>query len=742
MVDVEDGMTMEAASGGRRKGRMDGGLEYGLSLGEHQQLQVEYARALARAEHQEHQVRTLSDLSRSLSVALDLDELRQTIADAFYEALRADTTSLFVRDPEGSLRMVAQRNIDLTRARIIFGPDEGLVALAAREHRMIHVPDTATHTQYVATGYDQPRSLLAVPIEPESGSMAVICIVRRRVYAFTQDEMEFAHLMGSVVSHVLSNVAMYQEKSQLAREQATLNELMHLASASDGVASFAARAVELLCATLDASGCALILLGDDTAPQYATRGGSESFLAHVRGFARDAWQHASHSVALRCEVSPTGARMILAPVHARDALVAVIGWERQAGGRDHAANGDIWPDGDEMPADMLAFPSLVLSLQESLPLSESETAFITTVCQQVGMGIDNLRLRVRDMSTLRSISSLPASRTHLEALRRAIVREVAEAFAPASAALLAQDEGGALHVVASSVSENAGWLRAAMQLAQDAPERSLAQHRSIALARLEAEHETIGWLALRHDGTGKLSAERALVFTSLASTVALVLRNARLHLIAGEAAVDLERRRIAREMHDGVAQNLAHLMMRLELVQRLIPTDPAKALAEASGARQVLFASLNDLRQSIAALAPAQLEAVGFTGAVQSLLDDISTNMPTLMVELSSCPEEQIPAELRAPAFRVVQEALWNIRKHAHARHVWITIAITPQQILSVTVRDDGRGFTMEDVPAQGHFGVRGMRERAEEFGGTLSIVSTPKKGTTVHLELPLRLVA
>ncbi len=735
-------MTMEAASGGRRRGRVERGPDHGCSLGEHQQLQVEYARALARAEHQEHQVRTLSDLSRTISVALDLDELRQTIADAFYEALRADTTSLFVRDPEGSLRMVAQRNIDLTRARIVFGPDEGLVALAAREHRMIHVPDTASHSQYVATGYDQPRSLLAVPIEPESGPMAVICIVRRRVYAFTPDEMEFAHLMGSVVSHVLSNVAMYQEKSQLAREQATLNELMHMASSSDGVASFAARAVEALCATLDASGCAMMLLEDDAAPQYATRACSEGFFAHLHAFARDAGQQGSHSVALRCEVSPNGGRMILAPVHARGALVAVIGWERRVGERDHAQNGDIWPDGGQMPADLLALPSLVLSLQESLPLSENETAFITTVCQQVGLGIDNLRLRVRDMSTLRSISALPASRTHLEALRRAIVREVADAFAPSAAALLARDESGALRVAAASASEHAGWLRAAMQLAQDTPERPLAQHRSIALARLEVEHEPIGWLALRHDGAGKLSAERALVFTSLASTVALVLRNARLHLIAGEAAADLERRRIAREMHDGVAQNLAHLMMRLELVQRFIPTEPAKALAEAGGARQVLLASLNDLRQSIAALAPAQLEEVGFTGAVQSLLDDIATNVPDLIVELSACPEERVPAELRAPAFRVVQEALWNIRKHAHARHVWIAIEITSEQHLSVTVRDDGQGFATEDALAQGHFGLRGMRERAGEFGGTFTITSAPQQGTIVHLELPLRLAA
>ncbi len=267
--------------------------EADLSLGAHQQLQADYARVLARAEQHEHQVRTLFALSQSVSVTLEPDDLRQSIVESLYEALRADTTSLFVREPDGSLRMVAQCNIDLTRARIIFGPDEGLVAMAAREHRLIHVPDTGSSDHYLPTGHDQPRSLLAVPVEPQTGPDYVLCVVRRRVYAFTDDEVQFAGLMASVAAHALSNAALYQEMSALAREQATLYELTRASSLSDGVAGFIGRAVEPLRRALDATGCGIIAIDPALSPacRCVMQGLSPHGQSRCEAFANDLLAH-------------------------------------------------------------------------------------------------------------------------------------------------------------------------------------------------------------------------------------------------------------------------------------------------------------------------------------------------------------------------------------------------------------------------------------------------------------------
>jgi signal transduction histidine kinase len=714
------------------------------ALGAHQQLQADYARVLARAEQHELQVRTLSALSQGVAVTMDSDDLRQSIVESLYEALRADTTSLFVREGDGSLRMVAQCNIDLTRARIVFGPDDGLVALAAREHRLIHVPDTMTSTHYLATGYDHPRSLLAVPVEPQAGPEYVLCVVRRRIYAFTDDEVEFAGLLASVAAQALSNAALYHEMCALAREQATLYELTRAASLSDGVAGFLGRAVEPLRHALAAAGCGIIL-SDYDAPQlrHTANGLSshgrqrgEEFLAELNSNATAA------TIAIRCAINPEGARLILASVVTRARPIAVIAWEIAGNALSPAMPArDLWQTTDGLGAMPVASAHPIAA---SVPLSDAETSFITNVCQQVGLGIENLRLRARDLSALRSISALPASRAHLDDLRRAIVREVAAVFAPAAVALLLRDGAeSAPQVAALCPDDTTGWLRAATHFARAHGDRELHQQRGIVLVALRAGNEILGWLALKLPAETRLSADRALVLTSLAGAVALLLHNAHLHLIAREAAVDRERHRIAREIHDGVAQNLAHLMLRLELVQRLVPEDPARAQAEAEGARRVLLASLNDLRQSIAALAPAQLDELGFAGAVQALLDDIATNTADLTVTFTGCPEEDIPPELRAPAFRVVQEALANIRKHARARHAAIAVTVEDGRTLRVTVRDDGQGFDADPAgPAYGHFGLRGMRERAEEFGGAITITSAPGQGTTVSLALPLRLAA
>lgn len=738
---------MDFYPGGRVRGQGRQGAT-GDALGAHQQLQADHARALARAEGQEHQAQTLFAMSQAVTVTMDLDDLRQSIVDSLYDALRADTASLFLREADGHLRMVAQRNIDITRARIIFGPDEGLVALAAHKRKLVHVPDTNNSTHYVPTGYDPPRSLLAVPVEPQSGPSYVLCVVRRRVYAFTDDELQFANLIGSVAAHALSNAALYREMHALAREQATLYDLMRAATLSDGVTSFIGRAVEPLRGALEASGCAIVLVDPATPSQHrsASHGMSPYGLGRCEAFA-DEQAEGDTIVPLRLDASPEGSRLILATVSTRAHPVAVIAWERLVGdlrakGKTHSAHDDIW-DGSQPLGDELSTARLP-QFAAHLPLSDAETSFITNVSQQVALGIDNLRLRARDMAALRSISALPASRPHLDELRHAIVNEVADAFAPAEVALIVRDDpGGAPQMLALSRGSAGTWVRAALHLISEGNERNLLQGRGMSIAALEADGETLGWLALRPHAATRLSADRALVFSSIAGTVALLLRNARLHLIAREAAVDRERHRIAREIHDGVAQNLAHLMLRLELVQRLVYEAPDKAASEAEGARQVLLTSLNDLRGSIAALAPAQLDELGFSGAVGALMDDILTNVPELAVTFSGVPEGAIPLELRAPAFRVVQEALSNIRKHAHARHAWIDVGVDGDRALVVTVRDDGAGFTPDPTaPAHGHFGLRGMHERAEEFGGALAITSAPKQGTTVTLTLPLRLAA
>ncbi len=748
-----------------------------LALRDHQQLQAEYARAQARAEQQEAQAQALYAFSQSFSVTQDLDDLRQGIVDALYDALRADTTSLFRQEDDGRLRMVAQRNIDITRARIVFGPDEGLIALAMREERVVHVPDTAANAHYLATGYDRPRSLLAIPAYPQAGPSYAICIVRRRISAFTDDEVQFATIMANVAAQALGNADLYHQMQRMANEQGILHTIAQSASFSDGVTGFIGRTLPDLRAALQASGCVVAFLhgrfteGNPPEPQID---GALSPFGKTRlttFMAELSEQPAAASVALRCIASPEGARMILAPIVVRGEGMAIVGWEfprPQPGESSSPLEDDPaalqWSDTTPLPMGDHSVPPV--------PLQPDEAAFIANVAQHLALGIENLHLRARDLSVLGRLHALPASRPHLDQLQRDIVREVERAFAPTSVALVMRDSrDGTPRLAAATPDAPRTWLQAALALAEGARDRPFLQRRNVVLAALVADERLepgdhfhtsaslttnigerpntdvtddttvdtlpiLGWLVMRIPGNTRLAADRVMLFTSLAAAAALVLHNARLHLMTREAVVDRERQRIAREIHDGVAQNLAHLMLRLELIARLIPTNPDRAAVEALASREVLFASLNDLRQSIAAMAPAQLDRLGFTGAVRAIQDDIATNTPDLAVHFTACPDDAIPPELRAPAYRIVQEALTNIRKHAQAHHAWVSVEIAKGPVLRIIVRDDGQGFD-PTATTTGHFGLSGMRERAIESGGELAIASVPGQGTIITVTLP-----
>jgi signal transduction histidine kinase/DNA-binding CsgD family transcriptional regulator len=228
------------------------------------------------------------------------------------------------------------------------------------------------------------------------------------------------------------------------------------------------------------------------------------------------------------------------------------------------------------------------------------------------------------------------------------------------------------------------------------------------------------------------------------------------HAAEIQTAIDQERSRIARDLHDGIAQNIAHVIHKLELVRRIYERQPQTAQRELSRARDVLIDTLKDLRHGISSLLPVQLEEQGFAKAIRELLQEFRQNEATIKVDYE-IENLDIPPSLEVPVYRLIQEALNNVRKHANATHVTIRIrALTG--LLIVQVSDNGAGFSAEQVtegstrkPAIGHsrkdlharpttvtFGLKTMRERVRQAGGILEVASKPGRGTTVKARFPL----
>jgi PAS domain S-box-containing protein len=224
-----------------------------------------------------------------------------------------------------------------------------------------------------------------------------------------------------------------------------------------------------------------------------------------------------------------------------------------------------------------------------------------------------------------------------------------------------------------------------------------------------------GAVVVFRDITQQLESEEALARAAAEQARAQELAASRARIVAAAAQ---ERRRIARDLHDGAQQRLVHALLRIEQARRATPSDALDAASEE------MRRAVRDLRELAAGIHPAVLTDHGLAAAIEDLTADA-----TLPVELDLI-DERFPADLEAAAYFVVSEALTNVAKHAHASSAAVRVAA--DGALVVTVSDDGRGGA---DPLRGS-GLRGLADRVAALGGTLHVESGA--GTTVRAEFPL----
>ncbi|GCE08671.1 sensor histidine kinase [Dictyobacter aurantiacus] len=218
-----------------------------------------------------------------------------------------------------------------------------------------------------------------------------------------------------------------------------------------------------------------------------------------------------------------------------------------------------------------------------------------------------------------------------------------------------------------------------------------------------------------------------------------------------ELAVLRERTRLAREMHDTLGHALVLISVKLEAAQRLRARDPERCDQELESTKAIARESMAGLRASIADLRSPVLERERFQQALERSVSELRRRAGlhvtyTLQVDMTS-----LSAPLEEVLWKVSQEALTNIEKHAHATHVDLRIGQRADQ-LTLLIRDDGIGlpgayYTYHEdghlvcLSAEGHYGLRGMLERVEHAGGRFAVRSAPGEGTTIEATLPLRAI-
>jgi signal transduction histidine kinase len=224
------------------------------------------------------------------------------------------------------------------------------------------------------------------------------------------------------------------------------------------------------------------------------------------------------------------------------------------------------------------------------------------------------------------------------------------------------------------------------------------------------------------------------LLTLFAAHAAIALTNARLYERNRELTVMAERNRLARELHDAVAQKLFSLRLTARAAVALATRDPDRVPAELAQVERLAADALAELRSVIFELRPADLEDDGLSASLRKHVEMLD-RVYDARLTFHGDADVGLTEERELTVFRIAQEAIHNALRHARARDIALRLRRAGPRV-SLTITDDGAGFDLADAGREG-LGLTSMRDRAEEADGTLTIESAPGSGTVVTVEVP-----
>jgi signal transduction histidine kinase/DNA-binding NarL/FixJ family response regulator len=373
---------------------------------------------------------------------------------------------------------------------------------------------------------------------------------------------------------------------------------------------------------------------------------------------------------------------------------------------------------------------------------------------------EDMRRHTQQIETLREVvESISSELDQKRLLQRIVAAAVELLHAYGGAVGLAQPGGDAVSLAALvNVPEDPGTLIPAgsgvmgLALSTRAPVIAQDYGELPAPIPLEALYHLSPWLAVpvfwqgavtgvfgicAADPSRRFTEADVEVLTLFAKHAAIAIENARLYQQSRELAVTEERNRLAREIHDTLAQSLTGMILQIEAMEDLLLVEPSQAKAELQSLQRLARAALDEARRSVWGLRPPVLEEASLTDALERLVrQEGQTGRFSGRFSVSGRPRPLTPT-IEAGVYRVAQEALTNVRRHAEARVAVVQLRFEAGD-LALIVQDDGRGMERDRaVGPDGGFGLTSMQERTRLMGGMMSLESEPGRGTRVEVRVP-----
>ncbi len=371
-----------------------------------------------------------------------------------------------------------------------------------------------------------------------------------------------------------------------------------------------------------------------------------------------------------------------------------------------------------------------------------------------------LQEAVNEISTLFEMSRILAATLDLDTLLQQAVKKVVDLL-PANAAMILLDASPATPIAAAigfdetsqAAAQVIGW--DAMEAAQAGSPNVYEDNEFKMLGvPLQTTRRLVGSLVIHVSDVRAFDPRHSLLIT-LGRELGTAIENAQLYLQVQERQAlrgDLlrksvevqeeERKRIARELHDGIGQIFTALALGLSGVEEAMVRDPQLARRQAGNLKELAIRAIAEMRQLVSDLRPPQLDDLGLVPALHWLADEWRDRRQlNARVEINGA-RHRLTSEMETVLFRIAQEALTNIAKHAQAQHASVNLSFEPDAV-ELRVQDDGIGMTPEQINRrlarhQG-WGLAGIQERAALVGGQVEITSAPGHGTRLTVRIPLK---
>lgn len=406
------------------------------------------------------------------------------------------------------------------------------------------------------------------------------------------------------------------------------------------------------------------------------------------------------------------------------------------------------------------FGILGLFLAAEQTLSDEERELLEALVAEISIAFENTRLRTRELTMFYEVNEALQMRLGFNSLMARILTKTMEASGADAGMLLlsekeATGEGAATLIPCATAGEwkDAGRLPLVENLAAGALESgepvlasliaSSPDTASVLCAPMIGDDGPLGALILGSHRDKAFLRQQIRLVSAIAAQAALLAQNARLYAQLEHQAILAERGRLAREMHDGLAQTLGYIKMRAGQIARWVEAGQTEtAVTVLKELARTTNDAYLDLRAALDGLRlPAEVaRGSSFSERLRQIITSFERQYG-LAIETAIEVEPALPVPAQAHLLRLVQESLSNIQKHARANTVRLTLRMEDDR-LKLAIEDDGEGFdTRQELP-ETRYGIRLMRERAVLLGADLQVLSAPGEGTRVFIEWPVSLAA